>query len=121
MPEIAENAQRKEITITLDADKRFFRHKELKLEEIKYLAGLARLGLNEEECRHLQKDLEKILAYVSQLDQVNVDNIEPSYHVLPLKNVCREDTVRESLALDETLKNAPEKYKNFFRVPKIVQ
>ena len=37
MPEIAENAQRKEITITLDADKRFFRHKELKLEEIKYL------------------------------------------------------------------------------------
>ncbi len=88
--------------------------------EIEYLARLARIKLNEEEKERFEKELTKIIEYVSQLKEVDTENVEPSYHVLPVTNVFREDKVEKSLDVEEVLKNAPDRVKNFFKVPRII-
>ena len=88
--------------------------------EIEYLARLARIKLNEKEKERFEKELKKIIEYVSQLKEVDTENVEPSYHVLPVTNVFREDKVEKSLDVEEVLKNAPDRVKNFFKVPRII-
>ena len=88
--------------------------------EIEYLARLSRIKLNEEEKERFEKELTKIIEYVSQLKEVDTENVEPSYHVLPVTNVFREDKVEKSLDVEEVLKNAPDRVKNFFKVPRII-
>ncbi|HDD64948.1 MAG TPA: Asp-tRNA(Asn)/Glu-tRNA(Gln) amidotransferase subunit GatC, partial [Firmicutes bacterium] len=61
-----------------------------------------------------------IIDYVSKLKEVDTENIEPTYHVLPVTNVFREDKVEKSLDIEEVLKNAPDRFKNFFKVPRII-
>ena len=88
--------------------------------EIEYLSRLARIKLNEEEKERFEKELKKIIEYVSKLKEVDTENIEPTYHVLPVTNVFREDKVEKSLDIEEVLKNAPDRFKNFFKVPRII-
>ncbi|RKY31459.1 MAG: Asp-tRNA(Asn)/Glu-tRNA(Gln) amidotransferase subunit GatB [Candidatus Omnitrophota bacterium] len=88
--------------------------------EIEYLSRLARIKLNEEEKERFEKELKKIIDYVSKLKEVDTENIEPTYHVLPVTNVFREDKVEKSLDIEEVLKNAPDRFKNFFKVPRII-
>ena len=87
---------------------------------IKYLANLCRIFLTESEEKKIKKDFEKILQYISQLQKIDTEGVKPSYHVIPITNVFREDKIEESLPLEETLKNAPSKSNNFFKVPKII-
>lgn len=87
---------------------------------IDYLAKLARIRLYGDEIERLLSDLESIIGYVSQLNQLQTDNIEPAKHVLPFFNVCRKDTKKQSLPVEEVLKNAPEKAGKFFKVPGIL-
>ncbi|MCM8833057.1 MAG: Asp-tRNA(Asn)/Glu-tRNA(Gln) amidotransferase subunit GatC [Candidatus Omnitrophica bacterium] len=94
--------------------------KVIKREDVEYLSKLARIELNEQEKNKLEKELEKILEYVSKLNQVKTENVIPTYHVLPLKNVFREDISEESIPKEEILKNAPDKDENFFKVPRII-
>ncbi|MCM8768106.1 MAG: Asp-tRNA(Asn)/Glu-tRNA(Gln) amidotransferase subunit GatC [Candidatus Omnitrophica bacterium] len=94
--------------------------KKVTTEEVKYLANLARIALTEEEAIRLEKDLEQILEYVSQLEAIDTTAVEPTYHVLPPTNVWREDKVVASLSPEETLANAPEKSDNFFKVPRVI-
>ncbi len=85
-----------------------------------YLGRLARVALSPEEETKMERDLERILEYVSQLEKVDTAGVEPSYHVLPLTNVMREDVRKDSLPVDEALRNAPDKSGAFFRVPKVL-
>lgn len=94
--------------------------KAIKREDVEYLSKLIRVELTEEEKIKFEKELEKILEYVSQLNQLNTENVEPLYHVLPLKNVFREDIPEDSSLKEEILKNAPEREKDFFKVPRII-
>ncbi len=87
---------------------------------IDYIAKLARIRLSEEEKNRFVSDLESIIGYVSQLNQLNTQNIEPAKHVLPLHNICRKDKRKQSLRSEEVLKNAPEKADNMFKVPGII-
>ncbi|MCM8805238.1 MAG: Asp-tRNA(Asn)/Glu-tRNA(Gln) amidotransferase subunit GatC [Candidatus Omnitrophica bacterium] len=87
---------------------------------IDYLAKLARIKIGHDEIERIVSDIESILSYVSQLDQLNTENIGPAKHVLPFFNVCRKDEVKPSLPVEEVLKNAPEKTTNLFKVPKII-
>ncbi|MCD6407834.1 Asp-tRNA(Asn)/Glu-tRNA(Gln) amidotransferase subunit GatC, partial [bacterium] len=89
-------------------------------EDVEYLGKLARIELSEEEKEKLENDLEKILEYISKLNEVNTENVPPTYHVLPVKNVFREDKVKESFPREELLKNAPDRTEEFFKVPKII-
>ncbi len=88
--------------------------------EVEYLGNLARIFLTEDEKENLCADLEKILGYVSQLEKVDTEKVEPTYHVLPVKNAFRKDEVKQSFPKEEILKNAPGRKGDFFKVPKII-
>ena len=88
--------------------------------EIEQIAELARLSLKPDEKTKLKKDLESILAYVDELKKVNTEKVEPTRHALNLENVFRKDEARPSGVRNETLKYAPAREGNFFKVPKVI-
>lgn len=90
-------------------------------EEVEHVAKLARLSISEEEKDLLSKQLSGILAYIGKLNELDTKGVEPLSHVTDIKNVFREDEVRESLSEDLALGNAPDKKDGFFRVPKIIE
>ncbi len=90
-------------------------------EDVKYVAGLSRIYLKDDETKSLRKDLEKIISYVTKLEKLDVSNVEPTSHALPLKNVFRPDEIRESLDHDSALSIAIEKKNGSFKVPKVIE
>jgi aspartyl-tRNA(Asn)/glutamyl-tRNA(Gln) amidotransferase subunit C len=107
----------------------------ISLKEVQHIAHLARLELSEEELEKYSRQLSDILTYMDKLNELDTSNIEPTSHVIPLKNVFREDKAQITLSVDEALKNAPEvakvtvsvaketgeKTANFFKVPRIIE
>lgn len=89
--------------------------------DVEYVAGLARIHLREGETDHLTKDLENILLYIQKLDTLDVVHVQPTSHVLPLKNVHRKDEVKPSLLQPEALKISVEQFEGFFKVPKVIE
>ena len=87
---------------------------------INYLAKLARIRIDETQMDSIVSDLATIISYVSQLNQINTEDVQPAKHVLPFHNISRKDNTKPSLPLEDVLKNAPEKTGNFFKVPKII-
>ncbi|MHB8918458.1 MAG: Asp-tRNA(Asn)/Glu-tRNA(Gln) amidotransferase subunit GatC [Desulfocucumaceae bacterium] len=88
--------------------------------EVEHVALLGRLELTEEEKKMYAEQLSAILEYAGMLDRLDTAGVPPTAHVLPLKNVFREDRVGQHLPLDKTLQNAPDSDGNFFKVPRIV-
>lgn len=89
-------------------------------EDICRAAGLARLKLTTEELEKLCRDLAQIIAYIDQIQTVDTDGIIPRSQFIKAENVFREDKIKPSLPKTETLSNAPEKDKDYFRVPKVI-
>lgn len=89
--------------------------------DVRYVAHLARLYLSDEEAALFQGQLEHILAYVKQLDALNVEGVEPTAHATPVHNVFRADEPKESLDHDRVMANAPHARNGQFVVPKIVE
>lgn len=89
--------------------------------EIGHVALLARLKLSEDEKELFSRQVGGILDYINKLDELDIKDIEPTAHVLPVKNVFREDKSRPSLPREKALQNAPESDENFYRVPKIIE
>ena len=92
----------------------------LTLDDVKHVAMLSRLALDEDHLRRLASQLESILGYVAKIGEADVSGVEPMTHALPLHNVFREDVVEPSLPPDKVLQNAPETDGPFFKVPKIL-
>jgi aspartyl-tRNA(Asn)/glutamyl-tRNA(Gln) amidotransferase subunit C len=90
------------------------------IKDVEHVAELARLSFNDEEKQKLTVQLNDILRYMDQLNRLNTDAVEPLSHVIALGNVFRDDVVRPSLSRAETLRNAPAKTEEFFRVPKVI-
>jgi aspartyl-tRNA(Asn)/glutamyl-tRNA(Gln) amidotransferase subunit C len=93
---------------------------EITLEQVTEVAKLARLEIPPERLARLTGQLESILEYVANIGQVDVSNVEPMAHALPLHNVLREDVVEPSLPLEKVLQNAPDTDGPFFKVPKVI-
>lgn len=89
--------------------------------DVKYVANLARIALTEEEQAKFGAQLNHILGYIEKLRELNVDNVEPTAHAIPLVNVTRPDEIRPSLPHEEAMRNAPSKANGLFLVPKIVE
>ena len=89
--------------------------------DVEYAAALARLELSEEEKDKYAEQLNVILEYVNQLNDINTEGVEESSHSIPLTNVTREDVVGQSLDRVKVLKNAPEQDRGCFKVPKIIE
>lgn len=88
---------------------------------VEYTAKLARMKLSDEEILILSLQLADILKYIEKLNQADTSKVEPTSHVLPLKNVYRQDNTKLSLKPEDALKNAPVKEGNFFKVPRIIE
>ena len=85
------------------------------------VALLSRLELPENNIEQITGQLNSILEYVDLLDQVNTEGVDPTAHVLPLKNVFRSDEVKPSLDRTLALSNAPEEEDGYFKVPRIME
>ncbi len=90
------------------------------LDDVRHVAKLARLDLPEAKLQKFTGQLESILEYVAKIGEVDVSNVEPMAHALPLHNVLREDVVEPSLPLEKVLQNAPDTDGPFFKVPKVI-
>ena len=91
------------------------------VDEVEHVAKLSRLTFSGQEKELFTRQLDAILSYVDKLNELDTKGVEPTSHVLPIKNVFKDDSPRPSLSPDEALLNAPEKSGHFYRVPKIIE
>lgn len=89
--------------------------------DVEYVAKLARLALTEEEKDKFCNQLNQILLYMEKLNELDTKDVPPTSHVLPLKNVWREDEVKPFSQVKEIVENAPEREGNYFKVKKIIE
>lgn len=89
--------------------------------QVEHVARLARLAIGEEEKATFARQLSSILTYVEALNALDTSGVEPTSHVIPVRNVFRDDEVRPSLSREEALANAPDQAGGCFRVPKIIE
>jgi aspartyl-tRNA(Asn)/glutamyl-tRNA(Gln) amidotransferase subunit C len=86
-------------------------------EQVLHVAKLARLGLSEEEVERMAGELSGILEHVDRIAELDLDEVEPTSHVVELENVLRADVPHESLSPDVALASAPDPVEGAFRVP----
>jgi aspartyl-tRNA(Asn)/glutamyl-tRNA(Gln) amidotransferase subunit C len=89
--------------------------------DVKYVAGLARLHLKDDEVSALQGQLEHIVAFVNQLTELDVSSVEPTAHARPVQNVFRADEPRSGLDHETVMRNAPVTRNGQFVVPRIME
>jgi len=89
--------------------------------DVQYISHLSRIYTDDHEAEALAKNLEDILTYIEKLKKLDITDIKPTSHVLPLKNVFRDDTLRESLGQEKAIKIAVESEKGSFKVPQVIE
>jgi aspartyl-tRNA(Asn)/glutamyl-tRNA(Gln) amidotransferase subunit C len=85
------------------------------------IAHLARIAVKDEEVAHLAGEINAVLAFVEQLQEVNVEGVEPMTSVTPMQMKMRQDVVNDGGIADAIVKNAPASEDHFFLVPKVVE
>ncbi|OIJ14149.1 asparaginyl/glutamyl-tRNA amidotransferase subunit C [Anaerobacillus arseniciselenatis] len=90
-------------------------------DQVKHVAHLARLSVSEEEVEQFTEQLDAIIGFAEQLNELDTEGIEPTTHVLDVKNVLRDDVVKQSLKREDALKNAPEEQDGQVKVPSILE
>jgi aspartyl-tRNA(Asn)/glutamyl-tRNA(Gln) amidotransferase subunit C len=96
------------------------KRRHLSKKEVEHTAWLAHIELSRKEKKLFTEQFNDILDYFEKIDEVDTENVQPTYHVLDLMNVYREDEAIPSLPKEEALKNAPKKEKEFLKAPRIV-
>lgn len=91
------------------------------VEEVRYIAALARLQFTEQQERRLAREMSEVLDYVEKLNELDTSAVPPMSHVLDLHNVYRVDEVERRITREEALKNAPEADSEYFRAPKVIE
>lgn len=90
-------------------------------DDVKHVARLARLSFTDEELDRFTDQLSKILAHAEQVEALTTDDIPPTSHSLPLRNVYRPDEIGECLPQDKALSTGPEIEDGRFKVPRIIE
>jgi aspartyl-tRNA(Asn)/glutamyl-tRNA(Gln) amidotransferase subunit C len=94
---------------------------EINCDTIKHLANLSNFSVSDTESKSLEKDLSEILKYISQLEEIDVKNVEPTYQVFEMENVWRNDEILEQDATrEELLALTREQKDNQIKVPKVL-
>ncbi len=88
---------------------------------IRRVARLARIAVREDEVAHLQGEVNAVLAFVEQLNEVNVEGVEPMTSVMPMEMKKRADVVTDGNIVADILANAPATENHFFLVPKVIE
>ena len=89
-------------------------------EEVKKVANLARLELNEDQINNHAEQLEKILEYIKQLEQIDTNDVPCTTRAIEVNNVFRKDEQKNSDCTDEILDLGPSREDKYFKVPKII-
>ena len=90
-------------------------------ETVKKISKLSRIASNEEFETSMIKDLNSILKFVEQLNELDIKNIQPLSSVVDQKLFQREDVVKKTNEKEDILKNSPNKNKDYFVVPKVIE
>jgi len=88
---------------------------------VKRIGRLARIRVEEDEVEKYQGEINAILGFVEQLDEVNVEGVEPMTSVTPMQLRRREDAVTDGGYPERIVRNAPLTEDNFFMVPKVIE
>ena len=91
------------------------------IEQVRHIAGLARIAMSDEELARLEPELNNILDWIEQLSEVDTEGVEPLATVIDQQMRLREDEVTEGDQRDEILANAPRAEHGFFAVPKVIE
>ena len=94
--------------------------KRISSKEVKKVAQLARLELNENEIQEHAEQLEKILDYINQLEKINTENIPCTTRAIEVVNVLRKDQKKDFENSADLLDLAPSREQEFYKVPKII-
>ncbi len=89
--------------------------------DVNYVANLARLNLTEDESTTFQRQIEDILGYINKLEELDIDDIEPTAHAAPVYDQIREDVTKPSLERDAFLAIAPDTFNDQLKVPKVIE
>jgi len=87
---------------------------------IDHLASLSKLSFNDEEKAELKNDMQKMIAFIDKLQELDTTGIEPLTHMGASMNAMRNDEVKGMVSREEALMNAPVKDEHFFKVPKVI-
>ena len=90
-------------------------------EVVKKISKLSRIASNDEFETSMIKDLNSILKFVDQLNELDIKNVEPLSSVIEQKLFQREDIVKKTNEKEDILKNSPIKNENYFVVPKVIE
>lgn len=90
-------------------------------EQVRHVAHLARLAISDEEVATFTAQLDSIIQFAEQLNELDTTGVKPTSHVLDMKNVLREDKSEPGLPREEVLKNAPDHEDGQIRVPAIIE
>jgi len=90
------------------------------LEQVDTIANLAKLSFTEGEKQKFVDQFNQILQYMEKLNELDTSDIEPTYNVLNLVNVLRDDQQQSWLTQEQALANAPKLKHGFFSVPKVI-
>jgi aspartyl-tRNA(Asn)/glutamyl-tRNA(Gln) amidotransferase subunit C len=85
----------------------------------RHVARLARLRLTEPELARMQAELSAILTHIEQIQELDLDGVPPTTHVIPMENVFREDAPTPSIPVELALREAPEVHGGGFAVPRM--
>ena len=86
-------------------------------DQVLHVARLARLRLDDGEVERMSGELSTILDHIEKINQLDLDGVEPTSHVVEVENVLRPDDPRPSLPREEALRQAPDSADGGFRVP----
>jgi aspartyl-tRNA(Asn)/glutamyl-tRNA(Gln) amidotransferase subunit C len=88
-------------------------------DDVRYVAKLARLRLEQDEVQRMTGELAKILAHIDRMSELDTADVRPTAHVLDVVNVLRADKTRPSISREDALRNAPATSGDSFRVPRM--
>ena len=90
------------------------------LDEVRHLAALSEIQLSDSELESLTTDIDNIVGYINQLDELDTDQVEPTFQLTGLQNVWRDDKIEPQLSRKKLLNLAPDTENNQVKVPKVL-
>lgn len=94
----------------------------ISIADVQKLAQLSALTITDDQARTMTDELNEILGYVEQLNEVNTDGVEPTYQVNGLENITRPDEIKDmGVTHENLLKNAPEQHEGSIKVPRVLE
>ena len=89
--------------------------------EVRHVAALARLKMDEQDLDSYGKDLADILGYVAKLDEIDTSGVDPTAQVISMDSPFRDDELSRSFSHVQSLKNAPQREGFYFQVPQVIE